>query len=294
MAKTRTQSRKRTAGPAKPKLFNVSDRADQLLELQRRALNRYAEVASLTAQKLTEGDLNLANWATDYAAIWSNCGRDLDEVAKMARSRPATSPKGDTRKHPSSNPYGNWLALQESLLGRVATYFDDIGQLVVSGSAEPRKWIDSGTTFWRRVLTDTGDWVHRESGDSLRPTGEWLPLVRGQLKHGREEVASLEIHVSIDALPDPDQPGAELTIEALHIEKRPKGLARLGGGILLELGKNVKFVGPTVSQSEPSSQLKLYNLPLLRKGDVYVGLVSVVWADGRTRYPAAMVEVEIV
>lgn len=288
-AGSKKSAKKETPRPGDP------SRVEEILQLQRRVLNRYVEITSRAAEKVAAGEFNLAEWATDYSRAWSASASDADSISALLRE-----PTGGTTRKTEARPpqsvadsYRHWLALQQSLFGRVATYFNGIGGLAAGGSAEPRKWVEAGANFWSEVIGDVGDWIHLESQESLRPTEEWMPRLRRQLKQGRPQASFVEIDVPASALPDDAAAESDLLVHGFG-GGPDEGLSRVGGGAGLKRRENLDFKPLKVSREHPSSQLKLFNLSALLLVDtVYAGLVSVRWPDGKRR-PVAVVEVEIV
>lgn len=290
MANKTNKPRARARQSKKTTQDAAGSRIDRLVELQRAGVKRYAQLASSAANRISQGDFNPAGWVADYSSVWSASAGDLDEILKStvgdtkARAAKRTAQKPEEHR---PDGYLNWLALQRSFLARIAGYYREVGELVGKGSMEPREWIEGGANFWGDVIADMGDWLRRESGEQLRPTTEWLPRLRKEIKPGRP-TSFVGIEVPTECFPDQDGADPEIT---LLID----GLSRVGGGAALEPVQNLKFAPATVKRSSPHSELRLFDLPAsLRPGDVYATLVWAKWADGTTKGPIAAIEIAIV
>lgn len=257
-------------------------RIEQAVKLQQRAIGRYAELASVSAKRIADGDLNMSRWVQDYSTVWSDCAGDLGEATNVLLQEPSGKTRNGKDQRRPEDWYRSWLTLQQSFLSRLANYYRGVGQLVAAGSMEPREWIEGGASFWSDVLADMGDWTRRESGGQLRPTTEWMPRLREQIRAGKL-TAKVPINVPIEAFPDDKKADAKITLVT-------DGLGRVGGGVKLSYKKNVELVPETVDRSQPYSELKLFDLPQLAPGSVYAGLV---WAK-ETQLPVATIEIEVV
>ena len=289
-----TRNKKKAAAkkaPSKPTTRRkaqqtAGSRIDQLVELQERAIDRYAALASSATSRIVAGDFNLSRWAKDYATIWSDTAEDLSKTTRAMLATPSARPgksKGPKKAGRSEDALRNWLLLQQSFLSRVANYYAGFGKLVAAGSVEPREWIEDGANFWRDVLADVSDWTHQLSGEELRATAAWLPRLRKAVRAGKL-ADHLEFTVPIEAFSDDPAPDATITLFT-------DGLIRVGGGVTLKPPQNVELVPSSVPRSSPSSQLMLYDLPgSLVPGDVYAGIV---WAK-ETKFPIVSIEVQIV
>jgi hypothetical protein len=260
----------------------AGSRIDQAVKLQQRAVGRYAELASTTAKRIADGDFNMSRWVKDYSTVWSDCAGDLSEATNVLLQEPSRKARNGKDQRRPEDWYRSWLTLQQSFVSRLANYYRGVGQLVAAGSMEPREWIEGGANFWSDVLADMGDWAHRESGGQLRPTTEWMPRLREQVRAGKL-TAKVPINVPIEAFPDDKKADTKITLVT-------DGLGRVGGGVKLSYKKNVELVPETVDRSQPYSELKLFDLPQLVPGSVYAGLV---WAK-ETQLPVAAVELEVV
>jgi hypothetical protein len=287
--KRRTQ-RAQKARSTKTQRRGVAGQIDRVVELQRRMVKRYAALGSNTAKKIVGGDYNTSHWVTDYAAFWDECARDLSDTGKALLGDESLRAGARARQRTAGDELRSWLALQQSLLSRVAGYYREAGQLVAKGSMEPREWFDGGANFWADVVGDVGDWVRREGGEQLRPTAEWMARVHQQVRHGKL-TAAVPIEVPMEAFPGQD--GGDPGVHLVLINEFEEGLRRVGAGdgVLLEYARYLKFSNQPVKRSQPRCELKLFDLPAsLRPGDVYAG---VVWAK-ETKRPIAAVEIEIV
>ena len=260
----------------------TGSRIDQAVKLQQRAIGRYAKLASTTAKRIADGDFNMSRWVQDYSTVWSDCAGDLSDATNVLLQEPSEkAPNGKGQRRPEDG-YRSWLTLQQSFLSRLANYYRGVGELVAEGSMEPRVWIEGGANFWSDVLADMGDWARRESGGQLRPTAEWMPRLREQVRAGKL-TAKVPINVPIEAFSDHKKAYTEITLVT-------DGLGRVGGGVKLTFKNNVEVVPETVDRSQPYSELKLFDLPQLTPGSVYAGLV---WAK-ETQLPVAAIELEVV
>ena len=178
--------------------------------------------------------------------------------------------------------YEHWLLLQYSVVHRVASYFDDVGELIGAGSTQPREWLEDYAKLWSGVIDDVGDWMQRESGNPPRPSTAWVHRTRIELQQ-RLRKASIPFEVPLEAFPDQDNPKRQLTL-------RTGGLVRAGKGALLAMGEHVRLNDDKVSIDDRHRRLQLFDLPPLRVGDVYTGVILAV----ETRSPVVTVEVAIV
>jgi hypothetical protein len=268
---------------ARGKKGETGSRLDQAVRLQQRAIGRYAELASVSANRIVEGDFNMSRWVKDYSTVWSECAGDLGDAANVLLQGPSEKARdGKKDRRRPEDWYRSWLGLQQSFLSRLATYYRDVAKLVAKGSLEPREWIEGGTSFWSDVLADMGDWARRESGEELRPTAEWMARIRQQVRAGKL-TAQVAIDVPVESFPRDGGDAAEVTLVT-------DGLSRVGGGVKLSYKQNVELVPEVVRRSHPYSALKLFDLPQLVPNSVYAGIV---WAK-ETQLPVATVEIQIV
>jgi hypothetical protein len=285
-AKSPTQgkgAKKKPSARQADKKRAIGSRIDQAVRLQQRIIGRYANLASSSAQRIGEGDFNMSRWVNDYSTVWSDCAGDFSDAANILLQEPSEKARRGKEQRRPEDSYRSWLGLQQSFLGRLATYYRDVANLVAKGSLEPREWIAEGTSFWSDVLADMGDWARRESGEALRPTGEWMARIRQQIRAGRLAPKPVSIDVPIEAFQQDEGVADKITLVT-------DGLGRVGGGLKLGYRQNVELVPDEVSRSKPYSELKLFDLPQLVRGTVYAGLV---WAK-ETQLPVAAVEIEIV
>jgi hypothetical protein len=277
------KSRRRSARRAARR--RATGRIDQLVGLQQRAIHRYADLYSSVANKIVAGDFNISKWTKDYSTAWSDAAEDASEAAKILLQAPAAkvARKKDKRKSDrSEEAFWGWLSLQQSFLSRLANYYRTVGQLVTSGSMELREYFQSGAEFWSDVTADIGDWTRVQAGKELRPTSEWLPRVRKQVRQGKL-ADHIRLEVPMDVFPNDATPDPKVTLFT-------DGLCRVGGGITLAPNQHVSFNPPQVHRSSPVAELQLHDLPRLTQGEVYTGVVSVK----ETKAAVAAVEIEIV
>jgi len=283
-------NKKKTAH-TKSAATSTGGRIDQFVEFQRRAVSRYVQIAANAAQRLSARDLDLSGWIADYSGLWSDVAGDLSDATKSLfplPARRAAKSKAASDTEGATDAYRNWLALQHSWLSRAADCYRDVGQLVASGSTEPREWLDRYASFWSGVVSDAGDWARRESGEGLRPTLDWMPRYRREVKPGRP-TAAMKIDVPLEAFPEDDSVDATVTLVTA-------GFTRVSGvdsSVTLDAQKYMKLVPSKVGPSQRSCELKLFNLPAgLRAGDVYAGVVWAVQADN-TKVAIAAIELVV-
>lgn len=299
--KPRKARQQKRTGKKQTRQRKAGSRIDQMFDLQRRVIDRYAQLAAAAANRLVEGDYNPSSWITDYSSMWSDCAEDLNDAAKIILQEPSnTTPNTEARRQ-SGDVCRSWLSLQQSLLSRLANYYGGVGKLVARGSMEPRDWVEEGADLWRDMLADMADWAHRESGTSLRPTAHWIPRVRLDVKPGRL-TANAEFTIPLDAFDeaflanqgsDGEQQQSDQTDQSSHrktITPVTDGLSRLGGGMKLEFKQHIDFAPAEVDRSEPYCDLRLFDLPRLTERSVYAGFV---WAK-ETLYPVAAVELHVI
>ncbi len=286
MAPRKTKSQANRPRKKRTAQDNVGSRIDQAVKLQQRAIDRYAQLASTSVNRVVAGDFNLSTWMKDYSSVLGDCAGDLNDAAKILLQDRSSAAPGRNGRRRTGDWYRSWLTLQQSFLGRVANYYGGVGNLIAAGSMEPREWIEEGANLWRDVLADMADWTRRESGSPLRPTFEWMPRVRQEVKEGRL-TAKAPITVPIEAFAEafPGDPAADPKITLVT-----DGLSPVAGGAKLKVKENLEFFPPEVQRSKPYSELRLFDLPRLVTGSVYAGIV---WAK-ETHCPVAAVEIHIV
>ena len=287
MAKTRTTRSKRAD-------TSSGSRIDQFVEVQRRAVTHYIQFASSAVQRFSARDFDLSGWIADSSRLWSDVAGDLSDATKALFPLPPRRAAGATAATDggaATDAYRNWLALQHSWITRAADCYGDVGHLVASGSTEPREWLDRYSTFWSGVVSDAGDWARRESGEALRPTSDWMPRYRKEIKPDRP-TAAVEIDIPPEAFPEDDSSDAKIKLVTAGFT-RVSGVSDVDGSVTFDAPKYVTVVPPTADRSQRSCELKLSGLPArLRPGDVYAGVVWAVRADN-TKVPIAAVELAV-
>lgn len=73
---------KRPKAKATNKAKDRTSSVDKLLMMQQQAVSRYAKYASSVANRLSQGDLNLSNWVSDYSALWKDMVDAVDGMVK--------------------------------------------------------------------------------------------------------------------------------------------------------------------------------------------------------------------
>ena len=186
------------------------------------------------------------------------------------------------RDDPSfSRSFRHWLALQESVLNRVADYFENVGELTAENSLEPKRWVDGYAQLWSGLIGDVGDWLEREADTSLRPTAEWIARARASISRG-QRTASVGFEVPLEAFGQDDNGVKEITLVS-------DGFSRGGDQVAIALNDRFRFVPEQVTRDQRWSELKFFNLPSLQKG-IYSGMVCAEETD----LPVALVELQVV
>jgi len=211
-------------------------------------------------------------------------------------------PRGKRAAPPRRKSYDDWLLLQTSAVRRVANYIDDVGELIGAGSTQPREWLERYSLLWNGLLDDVGDWLQRESGNPVRPSTDWLRRKRIELQQ-RLRTASIPFDVPLEAFPEQRDSRKPITLKIGGLVRDGKGELldakqhlRFGGRVRggkdqsLIAAQNLKFDDSRVWIDDRRRRLKVCDLPPLRVGDVYSGIV---WAE-ETKCPVVAIEVAIV
>lgn len=285
-------------GPREENRRTMSERVRQFVDVQQRAIDQSAKFVSGAAKKLSEGNLNVSKWISDYSNLCNELATDLaDATRALYDDALPTTERSETTAQSAKSSYQNWLSLQRSVLGRLADYYRGVGQLVAAQSTEPRTWVEGWATLWSDVTADVGDWMQREAGETLRPTAEWMPRYRKKVRPS-DQTHTIPISIPLETFLDEVDGDPEVVLFT-------EGLKRVGGGVDLKsdqvllkpdqiLNRNVTLDPSKVSRSHPVTKLRLYDIPpSLTPGDVYSGLV---WAmrEGKPAVPVAAIELVIV
>jgi len=191
-------------------------------------------------------------------------------------------PRHKPETHERRERYANWLLLQQSFVRRSATYIEEISGLIGAGSTQPREWLERYGNFWSGVIDDVGDWLQHLAGNPLRPSTEWIQRVHIKLQQ-RVRCTSIPIDVPLEAFRGQQSIDKPLTLKV-------GGLLRAGKGEPLVVKHNLRFSNDRVWVGDRRRSLKVFDLPPLRVGDIYSGIV---WAQ-ETKKAVVAIELTIV
>ncbi len=168
-------------------------------------------------------------------------------------------------------------ALGAPLLDRWTRYLQDVQELTLEGSVEPRRWIGTVERLWLGVAEDSGDWVRQLDdggvGDArARSTAQSASNVFC-VEHERK--SSAMIRVPLEAFD---------TLRADKLRLRPAPLLCCGE-IVARPGRNLLIATPgeapdrsdaIVDRNQRSKELHIFDLPQLTAGMILNGTV---WAE---------------